>query len=107
MNKEIKLKWIEALRSGNYKQGRGQLRNHRNEYCCLGVLCDIHAQETGRKWSKNNYDGEYSKLNTEVAIWAGLEDANPIIAHNIRCIGANDVHEYSFLDIANMIETNL
>lgn len=40
MNQEIKAKWVEALRSGRYKQGRGVLRQG-NEFCCLGVLADI------------------------------------------------------------------
>jgi hypothetical protein len=40
MNKNWKKKWVEALRSGKYKKGRGALKN-RGRYCCLGVLCDI------------------------------------------------------------------
>lgn len=40
MNKEIKKQWIEALRSGKYKQGREYLCVDET-YCCLGVLCDI------------------------------------------------------------------
>lgn len=40
----MKKQWIEALRSGKYKQGKGLLRRKNNCYCCLGVL----AQELGR-----------------------------------------------------------
>lgn len=40
MNKDIKKKWINALRSGKYKQGSGWLLED-NKYCCLGVLSDI------------------------------------------------------------------
>lgn len=40
MNKEIKKDWINALKSGKYKQGQGKLRDN-NCYCCLGILCDI------------------------------------------------------------------
>lgn len=41
---EIKNKWLEALRSGNYKQCTGYL--HKGEgYCCLGVLEDILGAE--------------------------------------------------------------
>ena len=50
MRKELKEKWLEALRSGKYKQGRGDLRNVDDEFCCLGVLCDISGQgEWGTK----------------------------------------------------------
>lgn len=46
--------WIEALRSGEYQQGEGLLKEY-DYYCCLGVLCDVsggddeleRAQETG------------------------------------------------------------
>lgn len=42
MNSEIKAKWVEALRSGRYKQGKGQLKNGtNNSFCCLGVFCEI------------------------------------------------------------------
>lgn len=38
-------KWIEALRSGKYKQGRSHLHkideNGKTSFCCLGVACDL------------------------------------------------------------------
>ena len=40
MKKEIKKKWVNALRSGKYKQAKGRLR-YKDRYCPLGVLCDI------------------------------------------------------------------
>lgn len=46
MNPEIKAKWVAALRSGDYEQGRGYL--HRGGFCCLGVACDLFIKETGR-----------------------------------------------------------
>lgn len=34
--------WLAALRSGEFKQGKGQLGNeYRKEYCCLGVACKV------------------------------------------------------------------
>lgn len=39
-NQEIMREWVAALRSGDYLQGRGRLKTD-NQYCCLGVLCDI------------------------------------------------------------------
>lgn len=39
MNKEIKQKWINALVSGKYQQGKGKLCRD-NKYCCLGVLAE-------------------------------------------------------------------
>lgn len=33
--------WIDALRSGDYEQGRIAMRSAANRYCCLGVACDV------------------------------------------------------------------
>lgn len=40
LNKSDKKKWVEALRSGKYKQGQGYLYNE-GLHCCLGVACEI------------------------------------------------------------------
>lgn len=39
MNPKIKKQWVEALRSGKYSQGRGQL-SQQTKYCYPGVLND-------------------------------------------------------------------
>lgn len=48
MNEEIKAQWVAALRSGEYKQAVGTLRDERRDgsvgFCCLGVLCDLAAK---------------------------------------------------------------
>lgn len=41
MNIEWKKKWVKALRSGEYKQGRTKLRSLDDKFCCLGVLCNL------------------------------------------------------------------
>lgn len=53
MYAQLKQRWIEALRSGDYEQGKGYLRvgeydqfgNERYRYCCLGVLCNLIRPE--------------------------------------------------------------
>jgi hypothetical protein len=43
--KEFRQKWLEALRSGEYKQGRYALRQKSTDgdkFCCLGVACDLY-----------------------------------------------------------------
>lgn len=54
MNLTIKNKWLEALRSGNYKQGQKVLRSQDNKFCCLGVLCDIMDPEA---WNNDSVFG--------------------------------------------------
>jgi hypothetical protein len=46
LTKEVMLDWITALRSGRYQQGKGYLRSN-NEYCCLGVLCEVLPPDAG------------------------------------------------------------
>jgi len=41
MDKQIKQKWVKALRSGRYKQAYGCLYNNDKGYCCLGVLAKV------------------------------------------------------------------
>lgn len=50
MNKEIKSKWIKALKGGDYMQAEDALADGAGGYCCLGVLCEITKIETGGKW---------------------------------------------------------
>lgn len=48
MNTEIKSKWVKALKSKKYKQGKGALKSYLNGkelHCCLGVLCDLYIKD--------------------------------------------------------------
>lgn len=45
MRKVTKKEWVDALRSGQYKQGKHFL-NVNGTFCCLGVLADL----TGCGW---------------------------------------------------------
>lgn len=44
---QFRIKVAEALESGEYKQGKGLLCNKDNEYCCLGVACDVYIKNGG------------------------------------------------------------
>lgn len=109
MNGEVKAKWIAALRSGEYEQGRNFLREE-GSYCCLGVLCELHAKETGNEWTIGElYLGEKYFLPAEVQKWAGIDDRNPCFAdkdgHASFLSDLNDAGR-SFKWIANIIEEN-
>lgn len=43
MKKSHAMKWINALRSGKYKQTKNYLRNSQG-YCCLGVANEIFPE---------------------------------------------------------------
>lgn len=41
---DVLKRWVEALRSGEYKQGQGHLKAINGEevkHCCIGVLCEV------------------------------------------------------------------
>lgn len=108
MNPEVKKRWIEAL--PQYKQGTKVLR-YNDEFCCLGVLCDLHAKETGNTWDYVPTTVEFKYLNAtahlpmEVVKWAGLHSESP------ECGGAfltetNDLR-VPFKDIAILIDRYL
>ena len=51
MKKEIAKKWVKALRSGKYKQGKRALKvetKNNVRHCCLGVLCELYQQDRAK-----------------------------------------------------------
>ena len=106
MKPEIKKRWIEALLSGEYKQGNGYLRKDIGDdsfFCCLGVLCDLYIKDVGSIWctdleatkiSDSDYCFIYSVENSidyafipeEVMIWSGLTESDPEVTHIIETI---------------------
>lgn len=106
MNPKIAKRWIKALRSGKYKQDTGQLRNG-DKFCCLGVLCDLHAKETGMEWSKRGcYYEEKHLLPSIVIQWAGLKSNNGKLGPRRSLSKLND-NGASFRKIATVIEKNV
>lgn len=118
MDPEVKAEWLAALRSGNYRQGRGYLRRNLGDgnegFCCLGIVCDLYAKanpEEG-KWEISSgrhgsmfyagADNAATDLPNEVQDWAKLR-SDSVRSYLAR---QND-GGYSFLDIANWIEENL
>jgi hypothetical protein len=101
MNPEVKKRWLEALRSGEYAQTTGKLHRFAADvfepseippgYCCLGVLCDLAAKDglietrTSKTWSDVEEfgifeaDEDYSTATLPVVVqmWAGLDSGNP------------------------------
>ena len=112
MNSNIKQQWINALRSGEYSQGAGHLRNL-DGFCCLGVLCDIYSKETGTQWEPDFngrfslFYGESNYLPEVVKEWAGLDRQNPWVNTSEGAITElaylND-NGTTFSEIAQMIE---
>lgn len=123
MKHEIADKWIEALKSGEYKQAREALRNVRG-FCCLGVLCDLYMKEhPGRaSWRRITeddvtmnrfisgdfvFEGEKTaqgSLPDEVRRWAGISDGIACYDRDTRALASDNDEGQSFARIAETIE---
>lgn len=75
MKQDIAKRWVAALRSGEYQQTRQVLHSDEG-YCCLGVLCDLHAKETGGAWLLTPSGHIYQQYDVlvppRVLEWAGM-----------------------------------
>lgn len=119
MKASIKKLWLKALRSGEYKQGRGGLKKidlEGNErFCCLGVLCDLHAKAHDLKWTKSRQStyGSYFRntghLPKAVREWSGIpDDSGRIFNQNgtlkTSLAELNDRKNSNFEEVALAIE---
>jgi hypothetical protein len=117
MKQNIKEQWVKALRSGKYSQGRIYLRSSSNQYCCLGVLCDLYQQahpekshwiidrstcyafryqQEGDVWADAYlWNQRSTSLDSNLQDWAGLtrEQHGQLITMNDRFI--NFIHFYA------------
>lgn len=102
--------WLKRLRSGNYRQGRNQLRvkppyERKAKYCCLGVLCRSMGFDLN---ARINLDGFPERM-----IWgeAGGTETAPVELRQAvpgdlrgRLAMMNDSTEWNFKKIANWLE---
>lgn len=130
MDQNIKAQWVAALRSGEYAQGKKALSLD-NQYCCLGVLCDL-AEKAGAVESITDtvdspdfesdeqvvtkFYGKHSAssfLPQEVVKWSGVQDGI-VDVHTPAVEGVSDAGLVSlhilndtgstFAEIADLIE---
>jgi len=114
MDQTIKQEWVSALRSGEYEQGRGYLKDRDGKLCCLGVLCEIAARhgiiEPGRTTYEDAEAYAYGEERDDIYLpaavqeWQGL-DRSPH-ANNKSLADLNDGGT-PFSDIADLIEAHL
>jgi hypothetical protein len=117
----FKKAWIKALKSGDYIQGTGTLReqkeitptgNNKISYCCLGVACivaGIPEEFIDGEWIEYQQDGfDYEKV---PEVLHGVADSNELAKvlseMNDNCNNEENRHEFSFNDIADWIDDNI
>lgn len=115
---EFKTKWLNALRSGNYKQGRNMLVQTSKDlgslYCCLGVagaICDI---DDDRMEGLAAFNGPNECLFKDTSLpnfFIRPSAAQTTVLNYL--MGMNDGNDYddrsplSFDEISTWIEANL
>lgn len=136
MNPEYKAKWVAALRSGKYEQGRAALHKEGGGMCCLGVLCDVVKDEVGGRWGEPSGRGgsaigflindhtppNYNYPPFAVYALIGLTVADARVGRDISVAAKlprnqetrlyslsvlNDSGDYTFAQIADIIEEQL
>lgn len=109
MNPNIKSRWLAALRSGDFPQGQHRLCDSEGNFCCLGVLSELAAQDgvvsKTRSGDSVRYGTGWVMPPASVLNWAELEGSH---ADNVvgDLMNINDTGS-SFAVIANVIETQL
>jgi hypothetical protein len=85
-------KWIEALRSGEYRKTTGKLSKKgkkSQKFCAMGVACDLYMQankKAGWEWDSDCFAGPGGDYLIEappcVEYWLGIKDQEPVIMRN-------------------------
>lgn len=111
MKIEIAQLWCRALRSGEFVQGKGFL-DKADTFCVMGLLvnlamisgvCDVVKTKKG--WA---YDNELGRVPVSVKEWADLYGQNGEIKGDfITLSGYNDIYNYTFTELADIIESNV
>lgn len=105
-------KWVEALESGEYEQGRGALELD-GKLCCLGVACRV-AHKAGLPLDVNvdhesgltSFCGQTTVLPLAVCEWLGIGSATGAMGSSsteASLIAANDGGGLTFPEIARLI----
>lgn len=108
---DFKKKWLEALRSGEYKQGKASLRSFKQDpdskdfaYCCLGIAC-IVAGYKPKEINGVYVDGaKYPRVPSVL-----YNGSTGTVSYRLGVMndGEEGVKPKSFAQIANWIEKNL
>ena len=121
MNRDIAQRWVDALRSGDYEQGKERLarkgEDGKTKFCCLGVLCEIAVADgiVERKWYDGDEDTYYQTVDASddssctslplaVREWAGLKwqpgsVVDPQITSEVYADEDGDDYPASFVDL--------
>lgn len=107
---QARKEWVKDLRSGEYQQITGQLREGDNGRCCLGVACDTYKRLTGKgEWDENTFVASEDsfcsfELPEIVMEFFGFDTTDPKLDDRGTATTLNDDTGLTFIEIADLIE---
>ena len=109
MDKGVKQRWVQALRSGKYKQTTCGSLTEEDCFCVLGVLCDVVKEDVGLEWKDGKFGGVQHYIPTQVEYHARLPSFVMLtFAGELQPITRlNDIAELPFNQLARLIEQQL
>lgn len=105
---EIRARWVKALRSGEYLQTQGQLRDSEG-FCCLGVLCDLVQEDISGWWDGEEFltqddEEHHTSLPRSVMDLVGIADDEGMFRTRSGGLALMNDGDSSFEQIADLIE---
>ena len=102
---EFKTKWVKALRSGKYIQGRDTLLDDNGQYCCLGVACAIQGVNKKHLLDETLIPFRFESLPIQLREQE-LGGVNPLVS-KLTTMNDDTQNRFSFKKIASYIERYL
>jgi len=92
MKKSVALKWIKALRSGEYFQIKGTMANQKGDsFCCLGVLTNEYCETKDKDFDEQFIKAGYAEpsfytadLPSEVKSWADFDSYKLLFFKDVK-----------------------
>lgn len=100
--------WVEALRSGKWRQAKGVLKNG-DSFCCLGVACEISGLgewKVPEEEDREKYLGAATVLPEEVMDFFSFKDEFGSHENLDSSLTRDNDSGKSFSEIADIIEEN-
>lgn len=116
LDPEFKKKWVEALRSGKYRQATGQLYDHHGgdipAMCCLGVAEHILGTSLEDMDSEMYFPKDLANPLSPEILWGTNDtkdgtDVACTLAYMNDGNTAKKIKKHTFEEIADWIEQNL
>lgn len=96
-------KWIAALDSGEYKQGKGHLQSG-DSYCCLAVGCLIIMPSSDLRMKFGKLYGDTPIDQRKAPEWLRKINMDFKKRTDISLVSINDYHKFTFPEIATLLE---